>query len=177
MACLSAAEAISVNPKFVGPPILHREVDRRSGHLLTSVHDDELVVAGGLGNELDEVDFLLLGDALDVERKFSAERRRDRHVEFRESGVGPFDPEADDLVDQVDAVALDADDLHLRRVVAEALERRPDDRPHVLQDVDLEGPGSSEIESVDETASSLCHGNIRRNSHQKENIRLSKEID
>lgn len=141
--CLSAAEAISVNPKFVGPPVLHREVDGRSGHLLAAVHDHELVVAGGLGDELDEVDLLLLGHALDVEREFSAERRRDGDVELGESGVGPLDAEADDLVDQVDAVSLDADDLHLGRVVAEALERRPDDGPHVLKDVDLEGSGSS----------------------------------
>ena len=148
MTCLSAAESVSVHPKFVGPPVLHREVDRRSGHLLAAVHDDELVVAGGLGNELDEVDLLLLGDALDVQRKFTAERRSHGHVEFGESGVGSLDPEADDLVDQVDPVALDSDDLDLRRVVAETLEGRPDDWPHVLQHVDLEGTGSSGIGNI-----------------------------
>jgi len=142
--CLSAAETISVNPKFVGPPVLDGEVDGRSGHLLAAVHDHELVVAGGLGDELDEVDLLLLGHALDVEREFSAEGGGDGDVELGESGVGPLDPEADDLVDQVDAVALDADDLDLGRVVTEALERGADDGPHVLQDVDLEGSGSSE---------------------------------
>ena len=80
-------------------------------YLFASVHNDELVIASSLRDELNQINFLLLGDPLDIQRQLSSQWRRHRHVQLCKSGFSSLHPEADGFIDQVDPVPLDADNL------------------------------------------------------------------
>ena len=119
----------------------------------------KFVISGSFRNELDQIHFFLLGYALDVERQLSAEGRRHGDVELGKAGVCAFDSEADSLVDEMNTFALNADDLNLGRIIAETLERRSNDRPHVFEYINLECSSSprkhthlNQIDSIDSKA-------------------------